>query len=82
MMAPAILKPLAFIDGGERSEFPIGSVCNVVRPEVALVDDPHRLGLVLAALEDRRRRFRPGVAVLLGGRVRVVSVRVVEGGAR
>lgn len=80
-MSPALRKPLWFIDDGNRREFAAGSACAVVRPEVALIDDPHRLGLVLAALDERRTRFRPGVAVLLGGRVRVVSARVVEGGA-
>lgn len=81
-MSPVLRKPLWFIDEGNRREFPAGSACDVVHPEVALIDDPHRLGLVLAALDERRRRFRPGVAVLLGGRVRVVSARVVDGSTR
>jgi hypothetical protein len=81
-MAPALLKPVVFIDDGVRLELPAGSPFELVAPEVELVADPHRLGLVLAALEDRRRRFRPGVAVSLGGRVRVISTRLVERGSR
>lgn len=78
-MAPVLSKPLVFVDDGERIEFPAGSPVDVVAPEVALADDPHRLGLILAALAERQRRFRPGLAVLLGGRVRVLSVRTLVG---
>ena len=77
-MAPSLLKDLVFIDDGQRIELPAGTPCEVVAPEVELVADPHRLGLVLGALEERRRRFRPGVAVLLGARVRVISTRLVS----
>lgn len=79
MMAPVLSKPLVFVDDGERIEFPAGTPCEVIRPEVVLADDPHRLGLILAALAERQRRFRPGLAVLLGDRVRVVSARVLDG---
>ncbi len=82
MMAPILTKPLVFIDHGQRIELPAGSPCELVAPEVALEGDPHRMGLVLGALEERRRRFRPAVAVVVGGRVRVISTRLVEGGAR
>jgi hypothetical protein len=81
-MAPSLLKDLAFIDHGLRIELPAGTPCELVAPEVELAGDPHRMGLVLAALEERRRRFRPGVAVLLGGRVRVISERLLDGGTR
>ena len=77
-MAPVLTKPLVFTDDGVRLELPAGSPCELVAPEVALEGDPHRLGLVLGALEERRRRFRPGVAVLLGGRVRVISTRIAS----
>jgi hypothetical protein len=81
-MAPVLMKPLVFIDHGQRIELPAGSHCELVAPEVELANDPHRLGLILGALAERRRRFRPGQVVLLGGRVRVISTRLVEGGAR
>ena len=81
-MPPALLKDLVFIDHGQRIELPAGTTCEVVAPEVELVADPHREGLVLVALEERRRRFRPGVAVLLGGRVRVISERLLDRGTR
>lgn len=77
MMAPLLLKDLSFIDDGERIEFPAVTPVEVVSPEMALADDPHRLGLVLGALAERQRRFRPGVAVRLGDRIRVVSARVI-----
>ena len=81
-MAPILTKPLVFTDDGVRLELPAGTPCELVAPEVELVADPHREGLVLVALEERRRRFRPGVAVLLGGRVRVISERLLDRGTR
>lgn len=81
-MAPVLSKLLVFVDDGERIEFPAGTPCEVIRPEAELAGDPHRLGLVLGALEDRQRRFRPGVVVLLGGRARVLPVRLIEGGTQ
>lgn len=76
-MAPSISKSLVFVDDGKRTEFTAGTPCEVIRPEAELADNPHRLGLVLGALAERQRRFRPGVAVRLGDRIRVVSARVI-----
>lgn len=81
-MAPVLSKPLVFIDDGCRVEFPAGTPVEVVDPEVALAGDPFRLAMVREHLAERRRRFRPGVAVLIGGRVRTISARLIEGGGR
>jgi hypothetical protein len=67
-----------WFDFGERIELPAGSIGEVVDPAVALADDPHRLGLAVERLNHCRRRFRPAVAVLLAGRVRVLEERSVR----
>jgi hypothetical protein len=76
-LTPVLLKPLLFDDQGTRVEFPAGTPVSVVDPAVELIDDPHRLCLARLSLEEHRRRFRPAVAVLIGGRVRVVLARLV-----
>lgn len=81
-MALVLIKDLSFIDDGCRVEFPAGTPVEVVDPEVTLAGDPFRLAMVLEHLAERRRRFRPGVAVRLGGRVRTISARLIKGGGR
>jgi hypothetical protein len=82
ILTPVLLKPLLFDDHGTRIEYPVGTPVTVVDPAVELADDPHRLCLARLSLEEHRRRFRPAVAVLIGGRVRVVSARLVSSGVR
>ncbi len=69
-----------WFDAGVRVELAAGTPCEIVDPAVVLSRDAHRLGLILIALEERRRSLHPGIAVMLAGRVRVIAAKGVQHG--
>jgi hypothetical protein len=71
-------EPTHWSDGGQRIELPAGTVGEIVDPLLALADDPHRRGLAVELLREHRRRYRPAVAVLLAGRVRVLTWSMLD----